>query len=934
MTSLLRAIKIQNHSSDNTALLPMRVNPPRAEPDAAQLKEKLASLNLKGDVSVAQISTELEKSPSPQDADAFSVDAGGADSGYGSTASTPQENKQNFLDRTSVPVSVPQVFDKPISDDQRDRFFDFRYQYTNSLWKAISKGNKKAHPGDISMKLKYMGSDEESAKLFIVIQCEKRVAKRVRHFFAQEHIQQDLKPEFEVYILDKGVIRLSTEDTLDVFAHLDGRVTFCGMSIRMVVDAAETIATFGGLITVTRGEITEVFGLTASHPVEGSNDLDRSDDDDFDSEEFTDTDSISELNESDAYPQPSQSPKLNAMTSIGKVAHDSLRLSSTTSANHDWALIKLNTAVLLPNLAPDSHPPSIFGINLLASRVPLQPQQKIDVVVMTSHGLQKGSLVSNGSSIMMFPGRSFLQTLDLVLRSDSELRPGDSGSWVVSETTHEVYGHVISVDALGEAHVVPLESTLSDIRAQLDVDEVALPTKADLELSWTETPKITGDSAMPMGDYALCIIQDNHKDWETEAASMFRVYRHAYLTVVAAAGDSCHSGFLSRPGVGPLAVVPFQSRLGTVSGSYLLSWHQEYSAWDANNPSHMSGCSWATRGWTLQEDVLSSRVVYFRDTTSFFRCQTQRCLEHSTTVYRNVHRWQERFGSSALAGPSDHNSSKTTEGRDKTNLYKLWRAMVAEYSLRNLTVEEDKLPAISGLARSFNVGLDDQYFAGLWRGDFVRALFWSTRHDAVKPAKFCAPSWSWASWKGEVGWSKSHSLPLVTECKIHHIYVAPLGSDLFGRVKGGYVDLTGSLRPVSLRPTDVSVLADNDPYRVDLFQEGVVEAWARGAIDGFTSSGLRNNGSYKEPDVAKLDCLTDIQALVLAFGSAPVGVDPDTDDLIFSQPEYPLGLLVVAEKNSSLIDMPTYRRVGVFQAQTTAAQGLQAEKSVFDIRLI
>lgn len=503
MTSLLRAIKIQNHSSDNTALLPMRVNPPRAEPDAAQLKEKLASLNLKGDVSAAQISAELEKSPSPQDADAFSVVASGADSGYGSTASTPQENKHNFLDRTSVPVSVPQVFDKPISDDQRDRFFDFRYQYTNSLWKAISKGNKKAHPGDISMKLKYMGSDEESAKLFIVIQCEKRVAKRVRHFFAQEHIQQDLKPDFEVYILDKGVIRLSTEDTLDVFAHLDGRVTFCGMSIRMVVDAAETIATFGGLITVTRGEITEVFGLTASHPVEGSNDLDRSDDDDFDSEEFTDTDSISELNESDAYPQPSHSPKLNAMTSIGKVAHDSLRLSSTTSANHDWALIKLNTAVLLPNLAPDSHPPSIFGINLLASRVPLQPQQKIDVVVMTSHGLQKGSLVSNGSSIMMFPGRTFLQTLDLVLRSDSELRPGDSGSWVVSETTHEVYGHVISVDALGEAHVVPLESTLSDIRAQLDVDEVALPTKADLELSWTETPKITGNSAMPMGDYEL-----------------------------------------------------------------------------------------------------------------------------------------------------------------------------------------------------------------------------------------------------------------------------------------------------------------------------------------------------------------------------------------------------------------------------------------------
>lgn len=95
----------------------------------------------------------------------------------------------------------------------------------------------------------------------------------------------------------------------------------------------------------------------------------------------------------------------------------------------------------------------------------------------------------------------------------------------MSETTHEVYGHVISVDALGEAHVVPLESTLSDIRAQLDVDEVALPTKADLELSWTETPKITGDSAMPMGDYELG--QDRDK-----AETQYKVGMHGLTSIV------------------------------------------------------------------------------------------------------------------------------------------------------------------------------------------------------------------------------------------------------------------------------------------------------------------------------------------------------------------------------------------------------------------
>ncbi|KAK3377535.1 heterokaryon incompatibility protein-domain-containing protein [Podospora didyma] len=59
---------------------------------------------------------------------------------------------------------------------------------------------------------------------------------------------------------------------------------------------------------------------------------------------------------------------------------------------------------------------------------------------------------------------------------------------------------------------------------------------------------------------ALCIIQDGALDWETEAASMFSVYRHAQLTVVAGAGDSCHSGFLSRATASPSAIVPFRSK--------------------------------------------------------------------------------------------------------------------------------------------------------------------------------------------------------------------------------------------------------------------------------------------------------------------------------------------------------------------------------------
>ncbi|KXH66128.1 HET domain-containing protein [Colletotrichum salicis] len=72
---------------------------------------------------------------------------------------------------------------------------------------------------------------------------------------------------------------------------------------------------------------------------------------------------------------------------------------------------------------------------------------------------------------------------------------------------------------------------------------------------------------------ALCIIQDDAEDWAKEAALIFAVYRHATLTVVAAAGDTSHSGFLQRSRAGPSVLVPFQSnkKEAKVSGTRKLT---------------------------------------------------------------------------------------------------------------------------------------------------------------------------------------------------------------------------------------------------------------------------------------------------------------------------------------------------------------------------
>lgn len=61
-----------------------------------------------------------------------------------------------------------------------------------------------------------------------------------------------------------------------------------------------------------------------------------------------------------------------------------------------------------------------------------------------------------------------------------EIQDGDSGAWIVNPISKEVYGHVAATDYTGDAYVIPLHATFDNIRRELGVRSVALPTTADL----------------------------------------------------------------------------------------------------------------------------------------------------------------------------------------------------------------------------------------------------------------------------------------------------------------------------------------------------------------------------------------------------------------------------------------------------------------------
>ncbi|PVH92427.1 hypothetical protein DM02DRAFT_699974 [Periconia macrospinosa] len=394
-----------------------------------------------------------------------------------------------------------------IYEADRDRFLDIRILYTQSLWEAVSS-KRRRDPGDISMKLKYLGENESNAQLYIVIQCNKRVSKKVKKFFAQKHVAEDLKPNFRVHVIDAGPSRLANSETIRILGNLNStKSTLCGMSIVISSESTYRTATLGGLILVRTQENTVIYGLTAGHPLTNlGHEFSRDDlywteiNSESDDENTTEEDEsiqLSDIDHQHVYQEPSTPHDLT--TDIGRVVTHSFN-SAKDSPNHDWAVVALEGQDWAPNLLFQQNQQTDSaieqrttmnegegilekGINL--GLMPFSSESQLilpaqPVVAITSHGLQRGTLTSSCSCLMISPSYRFVATFDFSPSHGSMFLPGDSGSWVTNETTGEVYGHVVTVDTFGEASVMPIHSTLLDIKSHIGAYDVRIPSGQEI----------------------------------------------------------------------------------------------------------------------------------------------------------------------------------------------------------------------------------------------------------------------------------------------------------------------------------------------------------------------------------------------------------------------------------------------------------------------
>ncbi|KUI54171.1 hypothetical protein VP1G_01651 [Cytospora mali] len=253
---------------------------------------------------------------------------------------------------------------------------------------------------------------------------------------------------------------------------------------------------------------------------------------------------------------------------------------------------------------------------------------------------------------------------------------------------------------------------------------------------------------------ALCILQreggdsdaEALVDWQKESVRMHLVYGNATLTIVAAAASNSGQGLMC--GGGTLHPVEYGQGI----------------------PLHSQPLS--SRAWTLQEWLLSNRLLVFTTGGIYFICNKTR-----------------NRGQNGI-----YNVEFTTPNSDAGGL---WGLLIENHCSRNITNPGDKLPAISGLAQRYaaiSSFSERDYCAGLWRGTLLRDLLWvhySGDTYGVKEADQMgrqpgrAPTWSWASIDGNTGYRyfnlAGSETAKIKDCKVK----LAVDSDFLGQVKSG-----------------------------------------------------------------------------------------------------------------------------------------------------
>ncbi|KAL3249895.1 hypothetical protein ABHI18_011438 [Aspergillus niger] len=320
--------------------------------------------------------------------------------------------------------------------------------------------------------------------------------------------------------------------------------------------------------------------------------------------------------------------------------------------------------------------------------------------------------------------------------------------------------------------------------------------------------------------------EQSRRDWASESTKMHSIYMSSYLTIYLTATDTPLQKVFDRPVCSSEYLVPITYSIENrpeVHGSYFIEpspytgeldhllWNPYLAAED-----ELDSSVWNTRGWTLQERLLSPRKLYLGVTDmlglGLLTCPSPKDYGRDVELIKRPRR-HKSLDKLEIGGTS---SATGEQAPDNTKLYRAWYKIVEDYTCRDLTVPSDKLPAVAGIARTHALALNDEYLVGIWVHDLATGLLWGTR-NAMRPGMdryfgererqpmiptehYRAPTWSWCANDGAVEFLVRHLHNPKSEIEVlGHDVIPQYMGDSYGQLAvdqgdRGYVKLRAKIR--------------------------------------------------------------------------------------------------------------------------------------------
>ncbi|KAK3377245.1 heterokaryon incompatibility protein-domain-containing protein, partial [Lasiosphaeria ovina] len=267
---------------------------------------------------------------------------------------------------------------------------------------------------------------------------------------------------------------------------------------------------------------------------------------------------------------------------------------------------------------------------------------------------------------------------------------------------------------------------------------------------------------------SLCILQDIDDDWQREAPKMGGIYANAAITISADHAGQASEGCFNQQSRDNLEKLDESAAVETLYVS-------PFNIGTGITIPAIDNAVLATRGWTYQERILSSRILHYTKDQLYWECRECILAEDGMTdwqpdkirplpgllkYYMRSHP-EGRPWEKVLASLGDLGATITSVEEQAVKVIRLnelwYKEIVANnYCKRHLTRSSDKLIAVSAIARAIGSlwsPWGPSYFYGLWTCRFEEAVLFTRTAAAASPpivrppnndAKHRRPTWTWA----------------------------------------------------------------------------------------------------------------------------------------------------------------------------------------------